>query len=205
MQSGICIFLQNQYISILRSDILVKKVFFEKLTEDIWHNITIKKENNSLNIYINNILALSYLSHLPFSGNHIGLLYKDENFLIKNFTVYSNFYNIMISCLSVPDAFFSRKNFDKALIEYQEIASSFPGRTEGREAIFRAGLTLIEKAKISDKKQYLLKALDEFEKLHFTPSEPLEYFGKSLVYKIWNNSEEEAKCLELAIRKFKKT
>ena len=35
------------------------------------------------------------------------------------------------------------KDYDKALAEYKNIADSFTGRTEGREAIFRSGLTLI--------------------------------------------------------------
>ena len=45
------------------------------------------------------------------------------------------------------------------------------------------------------------EAHDEFEKLHTTPSAPLEYLGKSLVYKAQEEFE-EAKCLELALRKF---
>lgn len=44
--------------------------------------------------------------------------------------------------------------------------------------------------------------MKEFEKLYRTPGAPLEYLGKSLAYQALGDAEEEAKCLELALRKF---
>jgi serine/threonine-protein kinase len=77
---------------------------------------------------------------------------------------------------------------------------------EGRDALFRAGLTLLEKAKLEKNKAVQEKifhlALKEFEKLYRTPGAPLEYLGKSLIYQAMGDAEEEAKCLELALRKF---
>ena len=43
---------------------------------------------------------------------------------------------------------------------------------------------------------------EEFGKLRTTAGAPLEYLGKSLVYKAIGDIEEEVKCLELAIRKY---
>jgi serine/threonine-protein kinase len=114
----------------------------------------------------------------------------------------------MVGCLSIPDAFFASKNFLEASTEYERIAESFSGRKEGREAIFRLGITYIEMAKseTSEKNRKALfeKANETFERLHKTPSEPMEYLGKSIVYKKMNDLEEEAKCLELGLRKFPK-
>jgi tetratricopeptide (TPR) repeat protein len=73
---------------------------------------------------------------------------------------------------------------------------------EGREALFRAGLTLVEKARAEENDQLYHAALKEFEKLYRTPGAPLEYLGKSIVYEALSDFEEEAKCLELALRKF---
>ena len=61
---------------------------------------------------------------------------------------------------------------------------------------------MIEKARAEENDQLYHLALKEFEKLYRTPGAPLEYLGKSLVYQALADTEEEAKCLELALRKF---
>ena len=80
------------------------------------------------------------------------------------------------------------------------------GRARGR--ILRAAITLLEEAvyckKKEEKQRLHLLALDEFSKLRHTPAAPLEYLGKSLVYKATQELEEEIKCLELCMRKYVK-
>ena len=116
--------------------------------------------------------------------------------------------NVMVNCLAVPDAFLANKNFAKALSEYRRIGNSFMGRAEGREALFRAGITLLEEASFCDKRREKQKlyalCLEEFSRLRFTPGAPLEYLGKALVYQAMGDIEEEIKCLELCIRKYPK-
>jgi serine/threonine-protein kinase len=111
-----------------------------------------------------------------------------------------------VNCLAVPDAFLAHKDYATALSEYRRIGSSFPGRAEGREAMFRAGITLLEQAGGTEdpqEKAFLYDAaLEEFEKLHMTPGAPLEYLGKALVYQALKEHEEELKCFELAYRRF---
>jgi tetratricopeptide (TPR) repeat protein len=63
-------------------------------------------------------------------------------------------------------------------------------------------MTLIEKARVEENDKLYHLALKEFEKLYRTPGAPLEYLGKSMVYKALGDAEEEAKCLELALRKY---
>ena len=103
----------------------------------------------------------------------------------------------MVNCLAVPNAFLSHRLFDVALQEYRRIGQCFPGRMEGREALFRAGLTLLEKGKSEKDEKYFHSSLKEFEQLFKTPGAPLEYLGKSLVYEAMSDAEEEAKCLSL--------
>jgi len=173
---------------------------------DVFHNLIIEKVEDKLNIYLDQKLIFSHINHLPMRGNFFGLAYKDTSFSIKNLKIYTNSYNVMVNCLAIGDAFFAKEDYNTAIKEYQKIAFSFPGRKEGQEAIFRAGISYLEKAKKIKKNKYLQKylelSLDEFQKLHSTASEPLEYLGKSLVYLEKQDFIEEAKCLELMIRKF---
>ncbi len=164
--------------------------------------IRIEKVEDQIRFYVDDELKISFTSHLPLSGSHVGFLYRDAKFSLKQLKIYSGSLNAMVNCLAVPNAFLSHRLFDVALQEYRRIAQSFPGRMEGREALFRAGLTLLEKGKVEQEEKYFPLALKEFEKLFKTPGAPLEYLGKSLVYQAMEENEEEAKCLELALRKF---
>lgn len=168
--------------------------------------ITIEKIDNSLRIYWDGRLILRHDSHLPLTGSRIGVLFRDLHFSLSKLSLFTGSQNVLVNCLCIPDAFFTHHLYDEALLEYRHISASFPGRQEGREAMFRAGFTLVEKAlsqkKKKEQKALFAQALDEFSKLHATPGEPLEYLGKSLVYKALEEVDEEEKCLELALRKF---
>ena len=196
--------LKKNFSKLYRSNVLV---FNKRLTikPDIYHKIVIEKVDDVLKVYIDGDEILTHSSHLPLRGNYFGFAFKDTNFLIKNLNVYSSSYNVMVNCLAIADTFFAKEDFNSAIKEYQKISFSFPGRFEEREAFFRCGIAYLEKAKmkkIRKNKDILFnKSLDEFEKLHLTASKPLEYLGKSLVYKEKEDFEEEAKCLELMIRK----
>jgi serine/threonine-protein kinase len=171
-----------------------------------WHRVRIEKIDDHLKFYLDGELKLSFVSHLPLTGKHVGILAKDDSFEIQYCKIYDGSHNVMVGCLAVPNAFLSHRLFDIALEEYRRIGQCFPGRMEGRDALFRAGLTLLEKAKLEKNKAVQEKifhlALKEFEKLYRTPGAPLEYLGKSLIYQAMGDAEEEAKCLELALRKF---
>jgi serine/threonine-protein kinase len=171
-----------------------------------WHRVRIEKIDDHLKFYLDGELKLSFVSHLPLTGKHVGILVKDDCFEIQYCKVYDGSHNVMVGCMAVPNAFLSHRLFSIALEEYRRIAQCFPGRMEGRDALFRAGLTLLEQAKCEKDQQtqdeLFHLALKEFEKLYRTPGAPFEYLGKSLIYQAMNEAEEEAKCLELALRKF---
>ena len=167
-----------------------------------FYHLTIEKVDDHIRVFIDGQLTLNFTSHLPLPGKHVGFLAKDERFEISRFDVLDSSTSATVGCLAVPNAFLSHRLFDVALEEYRRIGQCFPGRMEGREALFRAGLTLLEKAKSVGDPALFQAALKEFEKLYRTSGAPLEYFGKSLVYAATGDFEEEAKCLELALRKF---
>ncbi|MBA2727645.1 MAG: serine/threonine-protein kinase PknD, partial [Parachlamydiaceae bacterium] len=176
------------------------------LQRNVWHRIRIEKVDNHIYYYLNDHLQFSYLELLPIIGTHIGLLSRDGDFKIRDFKVSIGGHNITINCLAVPDAFLAHKDYVTALSEYRRIGNSFPGRAEGREALFRAGITLLEQAKTANsptqKEQFYEETFTEFEKLHNSAGAPLEYLGKALVYKSLNDYEEEVKCFELALRRY---
>ena len=178
------------------------------IEEEIFHQLTIEKIDNHLLLFIDGKKICHYLSHVPLAGAHVGLMCRDEEFEIAPLKVMLGSQSVMINCLAIPDAFLANKIYTKALSEYRKIASSFAGRAEGREALFRAGITLLEEAAAQKGKkerqalQHL--ALEEFGKLRHTPASALEYLGKSLVYKATGEIEEEIKCLELCLRRYPK-
>lgn len=191
---------------LFRCNIEVMQAESVSLLPEIWHLVRIEKTDSHLRVYIDDQLRCHYISHTPLAGTHIGLLLRDADLELSHLKVFIGSQNITVSCLAIPDAFLASKDYAKALMEYRRIATSFPGRTEGREALFRAGVTLLEAGLSSEKPraraQLLSAALEEFGKLRSTAGAPLEYLGKSLVYKAMKEIEEEAKCLELAIRKY---
>lgn len=209
LNNGYCLWIASDLsksTKLLRSTVEVLQAPEVFLKRNEWVRVRIEKIDNHIFFYLNDILQFSYISHLPLTGTHLGLLSRDADFMIKEFVVYAGSQNIKVNCLAVPDAFLSHKNYASALSEYRRIGYSFPGTAEGREAMFRAGVTLLEEARNSNDPQLkelkFEEALDEFSKLHRTPGAPLEYLGKALVYQTLEDYEEEAKCIELALRRY---
>lgn len=204
LEEGYCLWLDSS-IKLYRANVEVMHIPDAGLSKECWHLIQIEKIDNHVRFLVDGVLILDYLSHIPITGTHLGLLFRDEDFKLENLEVFIGSQNLMISCLAIPDAFLANKEYGRALSEYRRIGYSFPGRAEGREALFRAGITILEEAAHSSRKTNLFTlALNEFSHLHATPGAPLEYLGKSLVYKANHDVEEEIKCLELALRKYPK-
>ena len=207
LQKGYLIWIgsqDNPGVKLFRDNIEISGVDHIFLKPNIPYLIAVEKQDSLLRLLINEETKLTYLSHFPILGGHFGIASKDAEFELSPITLSTGSQNVLVNCLSVPDAFLLNGDYSRALIEYRRIADSFRERPEGREATFRAGFTLIQQGKKEKGQEYFAQALDEFELLHKTPGAPIEYLGKSLVYQAENNVEEEIKCLELAIRKFPK-
>jgi serine/threonine protein kinase len=209
LMDGYCVWIGSKDhpgCKLFRCNIEVMEAESVSLLPEIWHLVRIEKTDSHLRVYIDDQLRCHYISHTPLGGTHIGLLLRDADLELSHLKVFIGSQNITVSCLAIPDAFLAGKDYAKALMEYRRISTSFPGRTEGREALFLSGVTLLEAGLASEKPraraQLLSAALEEFGKLRSTAGAPLEYLGKSLVYKAMGEIEEEAKCLELAIRKY---
>lgn len=208
LHDGYCLWLgaEHEYTTkLLRSHLELVHAPEIFLKREEWIHIRIEQVEQRIHLYLNGTLQLSYSALIPLIGTHIGVLARDDDFSLTPLYLSVGSLNLTISCLAVPNAFLAHRHFECALSEYRRIAYSFPDRTEGREALFRAGLTFLEQAKEADTGHDLIdQALKEFEKLHHTPSAPLEYLGKALVYQYLHDDEEEVKCFELAYRRYPK-
>ena len=193
--------------TLIRSSAAVLEAPDVLLSPNTTYQIALEKVDQTVSLTINNVKQFSYESHMPVVGTHVGLFVQDADVDIDAFIVSIGSQNIMVNCLSVPDAFFASHQYDRALSEYRRIGASFTGRAEGRDALFRAGVTLLEKAQRSAdpaaKEALFDLARHEFQKLRHTPGAPLEYLGKALAYQRTGEFDEEVKCLELAFRRYK--
>lgn len=209
VNDGYCLWIGsdiNKTTKLLKSSYEVLQAEEIFLQRNEWVQIKIEKMENTIHFYLNDILQFSYISRLPLVGTHVGLMSRDADFCMESFSIYVGSQNIMVNCLAIPDAFLAHKDYATALSEYRRIGYAFPGRAEGREAILRAGITLLEQAKSqSDPEESTAifdASLKEFEKLHQTAGAPLEYLGKALVYQAMKETGEEIKCFELACRRY---
>lgn len=178
------------------------------LKKGTWHAIVLEKLGRRIQLFVDGKEWMNYISYLPLLGTHIGIISKDANFRIDPCLVKTGSQTLKVSCLAIPDALLAHKDYQGALTEYRRIGSSFAGYAEGREGLFRAGITLLEQActtKQTLKAERLFQqALEEFSKLHGTPGAPYEYLGKALVYQELADHAEEIKCLELGLRRYAK-
>ena len=206
VEESYCLWLSKEGVRLYRSNVEVHQSLDIHLEPGRDYQLKVEKIEDHVRFSLDGVLKFAFLSHIPLPGSRIGLVVRDGDFSISNLNVAVGSQNIMVNCLALPDAFLARFDYDEALKEYRKISHSFPGRVEGREATFRAGITLLEKAKTlkgsAKRDEQFSQAHSEFEKLHSTPGAPLEYLGKSLIYKAQNDLSEEAKCLEFALRKF---
>lgn len=210
LSSGYCLWIGsdiNRTTKLLRSSVEVVEASEVFLKRDELVQIRIEKIEHNIYFFLDDRFQFSYISHLPLHGSHIGFLAQDADFEIKNFQVSIGSQSLTVNCLSIPDAFLHNKDFSKAYKEYTKISYSFPGTAEGREAMFRAGLSLLEWAKneknMEIRQKKIEEAFQEFGKLHGTAGAPLEYLGKALLYQLQHDPEEEIKCFELAFRRYK--
>jgi len=208
IEESYCLWFSEQGVRLYRSNVEVFHTDQVILEKERPYRIRISHIENHIRLFIDGVQKFSFFNVMPLPGSRVGLFLHDGAFSIDSLKISVGSQTINVNCLAVPDAFLARKLYDEALQEYRKISHSFPGRAEGREATFRAGLTLLKKGqkhKQKTRREALFSiALLEFEKLHNTPGGPLEYLGKAFVYKAAREFEEEAKCYELALRKYPK-
>lgn len=181
-----------------------EKVFLEP---GKMHTIVIERVDQRLSVFIDRKPVFDYHSLVPITGNHIGLLIRPGQISISPLRIFEGSHPAQVGCLTLPDTYFASKDFTKAKIEYRRIADSFKGREEGYLALFRFGITLIEQAKDltgTERSRLLHQAMDVFDELVQTQGAPLAWIGKSILYAIEQEHDDEIRCLELALRKYPK-
>ena len=194
-------------ISLKRS----KVILYEKpecfIEEEKESDITIEKKDQLITLLINEEKIFSYEDYLPIIGSGVGFSCEDMNFSLNKIDIFTSSNKKTAGCLAVPNTFFSSKHFKEAIDEYSKIALSFKDQKEAHEALFRCGLSTIYLAKqkrwVLSKNSIFEKALATFDNLQTITTAPLALLGKSLVYKEKEDLEEEGKCLEFALYRYK--
>ena len=200
LTDGLCLWLysdRKRGAKLLRSGVEVMDVPEVYLPPGQFVEVLLQKNDNRLQVFLDGVEQFSFVASFPIVGTHVGVFYRDTDFEMGDIEVSAGGLTAQVNCLAVPDALLACRLFDRALAEYRRIGTSFIGRAEGREGMFRAGLCLLER-------QAFQEALAEFEKLRRTPGAPLEYLGKAIAYQRLGAVDEETKCLELALRKYER-
>ena len=168
------------------------------------HDITVMKIDREIIVMEGSKEILVYDDmRLAFDGR-IGILQQDFHHTLGPLSVSIASQKAQISCLCIPDTFFRAGHFSHALSEYEKIAHSLAGTKESKEALFRAGLSLIELAKREgDGKEYLKRAFETFDLLCDQKAEPLAYLGKAMISAHLQDHDEELKYFEMGLRRFK--
>jgi serine/threonine protein kinase len=188
-----------------------KVILFEKgdcfIQEEKLSDISIEKKDQLILLFINEEKIFSYEDYLPIVGTGVGFSCEDMHFTLNKIDIYTSSNKKSAGCLAVPNTFFSSKHFKEAIEEYSKIALSFKDQKEAHQALFRSGLSTIYLAKQKrwglTKNTLFEKALTTFDELQTISTAPLALLGKSLVYKEKEDLEEEGKCLELALYRYK--
>lgn len=163
------------------------------LTRGNKYYLQLLRRGSSVYVYINHCLEALIPIYMPSLGTHIGLFFDDEDFVLHAITVSLWGPSLKNDPLSIPDAFLARKHYHSALVEYQRVAKEYSWAEEGTEAMFRAGITLLEEKSFK-------KALKAFEALE---GSPLEYLGQSLVYAALHEEEKEVSSLRAAFQSYR--
>nr|CRI42223.1 Serine/threonine-protein kinase PknD [Chlamydia pneumoniae] len=164
--------------------------------------IALEQHNHSLSLFVDGTTWLIHMNYLPSRSGRVAIIVRDMEDILEDIGIFESSGSLRVSCLAVPDAFLAEKLYDRALVLYRRIAESFPGRKEGYEARFRAGITVLEKASTDNNEQEFSLAIEEFSKLHDGVAAPLEYLGKALVYQRLQEYNEEIKSLLLALKRY---
>lgn len=176
------------------------------LLPDTTYRVCLEKIENSLYVYLNDILEFSEITTILLYGPHIELVFEDAQDIVSDITIYEGVNSSHGNLLAIPHALLSNKEYDKALQEYRSIATSEADTVEGRKALFYAGLTVLEKAKHTPQPKKQLEicnaALSEFTKLRGTAGAPLEFLGKTLVFQFLKDYEKVIECFEEAFIRY---
>lgn len=166
------------------------------------HHLVIENNEHTLVIYFDHHPKVTYVSCVPLVSMPLTLWVCPGHFQRFDCEAFGGQLRLEVSCLELPDYLFAQGRFTESIDHYSHISEAFIDYSQGRHARYRSGLAWIE---ISRRQEYVsegVKPLDEaikcFEGLKDTVSAPLEWLGKSLVYRQRGLYLDEAKALEMA-------
>jgi serine/threonine-protein kinase len=150
-----------------------------------WYKVVVERRGDHIRLSIDNEFIYGYSDPIPLRGGYVALVGASTGTTVRNLRMWSRGASSMVSCLAVPDAFFNHSLYEEAREEYLRVASSLPGRREGRMAAFRAGLCYVEMARSEEDREIrgllLHEAEASFASLDRAPRTCLSGLGRAIV------------------------
>src|SRR5262249_5382329 len=85
LNDGYCLWLSSDpdaSSKILRSTVEVLEEHDLTLKNSSWYHLKIEKIDKSIRVWLNDTLELTYVSHIPLTGTHVGILSRDADYEI---------------------------------------------------------------------------------------------------------------------------
>jgi serine/threonine-protein kinase len=178
---------------------------FLSLTKETWHTLLLEKIDSTLHISLDGQLQGIYVHHFPLAYTHIGYCASHAGAEIKEWEVSIGGYAFGPNPLSAANTFFAHRHFKEAFEEYRQVAEQQPQTVEGRKALFRSGLVLLEEFILLGGEKIGEACLQQFDKLSSEwTSAPLAPLGKALFYQYQGAYAEEVRCFESAFSHYAK-
>jgi serine/threonine-protein kinase len=138
---------RRQTVSLTRSGRVVAGAKSPSYEPRRWYKAVVSREDDYFSLAIDGETVYAYHDPIPLPSRVVSFRWKSQGkSQLRSVRAYSRGASATVSCLAVPDALFHRGLYEEARTEYERIAESHPGRSEGRLSAYRAGLCMLELA-----------------------------------------------------------
>ncbi|MFC1849660.1 SUMF1/EgtB/PvdO family nonheme iron enzyme [candidate division CSSED10-310 bacterium] len=174
-----------------------------------WQTVAAERIGNTVRIERDGVELLKYRDFFAMKGQRTGLLSMAPGLRIKGLRVYTRGSSIVLSCLDLAQSYHDKGMIPEAQDSYRQIYSDHADREEGVEALFRAGLLDLERAKTIDRNTETAlyeKLLDDarglFDRVEQSFFAPLGLLGKAIVHEHRGELDREINELLRAFREY---
>lgn len=204
MSGGIAIWISGRKEfpgALIRDGVTILSLPAFSLSPKQMHCLRITNNDHTLTIHFDDLPAVTYVSPVPLVSMPFALWVLPGHFSDFTCEAFGGQLRLEGSCLDLPDYLFAKGRYSEAIEHYENIRCAFSDYQEGRWATYRCALAWLALAQTHtalEQDRVLEQACSYFDALQHTPSAPLQWLGKSLVYRFQGELEDEARALEMA-------
>lgn len=187
--------------ALIRDGVTILSLPSFQLHPGVKHTFRMENKDQVLLFYFDCHPPIRYISPIPLVSMPLTLWVLPGHFSEFSCRALGGQLKLEGSCLDLPDYLFAKGRYFEAIEHYENIRSAFSDYQEGVLATFRCALAWIALAKQEKgqrQERILEQALSCLSSLDRGHSYPLQWLGKSLVYRLQGDFCDEAKALEMA-------